>query len=68
MSSANFDITDYEQWHAWRIGRDCKSEHYSLEDAIKHLKNTFPQSDFEPYFHAGFSGKECPELSAKQAE
>jgi hypothetical protein len=64
----NIDITDYDQWGAWRIGRDCNDGSYSQEQAINRLKSIFPQPSLEPYFQAGFLGNECPELTAKRTE
>lgn len=57
--------TDSEdQWQAWRIGRDCRSNGDTKEAALVRLSSTFPQAAKRKYFEAGFAGAECPELTA----
>lgn len=66
LQNSSLDCED--QYQAWRIGRDCLTEGYAESDAIKRVKGVFPQSEQLPFFNAGFSGKECPVLTAKTPE
>lgn len=62
---ANMGTIDSEdQWQAWRIGRDCRREGYSLGAAVQRLEATFPQPEQRPFFDAGFSGQDCPAATA----
>lgn len=57
-------LDSHEQWHAWRIGRDCLAEGYAREAALARLRSTYSQSCQEAYFDAGFAGRDCPVLTA----
>jgi hypothetical protein len=57
-------LDNYEQWHAWRIGRDSRHEGASEKQAVQRLQSVFPQYTQRAYFDAGFAGQACPKLTA----
>lgn len=57
-------LDSHDQWHAWRIGRDCLAEGRAREAALSRLRSTYPHSSQEAYFDAGFAGRDCPVLTA----
>ena len=57
-------LDNYEQWHAWRIGRDLRQSGATEAQAIERLHFTFPQASQKRYFDAGFAGQPCPHLTA----
>lgn len=67
MSEMN-KITDETQWTAWRIGRDCKSDSCTQDEAVKRFQSFSNDEGLRSYFEAGFSGKECPDLTAPKTE
>lgn len=58
------NVNSEDQWQAWRIGRDSRAAGDTYNSALSRLKNTFPQAEQLEYFEAGFSGLECPDLTA----
>jgi len=61
-------IDNFDQWHAWRIGRDTRSDGTSHDCALARLENVFPQAELVSYFDAGFAGNPCPHLTAPNPE
>lgn len=57
-------LDNYEQWHAWRIGRDSRQSGATEAQAVERLQFTFPQASQRRYFDAGFAGQACPHLTA----
>ena len=57
-------LDSYEQWHAWRIGRDSRQAGTSAEQAVERLCSVFPQASQRVYFDAGFAGQDCPAPTA----
>lgn len=57
-------LDSHDQWHAWRIGRDCLAEGRAREAALARLRSTYPHSSQEAYFDAGYAGRDCPVLTA----